>query len=166
MTKSRLLALVVIVIVVFLAIYFRPVGKRQQVLNRFEALAQAVSRGSGENVLVMALRTEALKDMFTNPCSLTVPEGAFSGDYSPTEVYSLTMRSRAMFSSLNMRFYDFRITFPSDTVADVTVTVRVTGEVTSREKNVDESREIQCVLWKVEKQWLFHSCEVVEVLKK
>jgi len=47
----------------------------------------------------------------------------------------------------------------------VTLTGRLTGRSGTGEQ-VDETRELECVLKKIERKWLFSEIEVVEVLKK
>jgi len=46
-----------------------------------------------------------------------------------------------------------------------TLIYRLTGNSTTGER-IDETRELECVLKKIERKWLFHQIEVVEVLKK
>jgi hypothetical protein len=64
-----------------------------------------------------------------------------------------------------LKFYDSDIAFPEKGVAKVTLTARLTGKSTAGEQ-MDETRELECLLRKIEKKWLFSQIEVVEVLKK
>jgi hypothetical protein len=64
-----------------------------------------------------------------------------------------------------LKFYDFHIIFPERVVAKVTLTARLTGRSTAGEQT-DETRELECVLKKIENKWLLSQIEVVEVLKK
>jgi hypothetical protein len=56
-------------------------------------------------------------------------------------------------------------TLPEERKAQVALTGRLTGKAQSGE-SLDETRELLCVLKKVEDKWLFSEFEVVEVLKK
>ena len=64
-----------------------------------------------------------------------------------------------------MKFYDLHIIFPEKEISKVPLTARLTGRSTAGEQ-VDETRELECVLKKIEKKWLFSTIEIVEVLKK
>jgi len=64
-----------------------------------------------------------------------------------------------------LKFYDLHIIFPEKEVAKVTLTGRLTGKSTAGEQ-MDETRELECILKKIEKKWLFSTIEIVEVLKK
>ncbi len=64
-----------------------------------------------------------------------------------------------------MEFYDFVIGFPEEGFADVNVTARMTGKLTTGEY-VDDIHELKCKLKKTEDIWLLREIEVVEVLKK
>jgi len=64
-----------------------------------------------------------------------------------------------------LKFYDFHTVFLEKETTKVTLTARLTGRSTAGEQ-VDETRELDCVLKKIENKWLFSQIEVVEVLKK
>jgi hypothetical protein len=64
-----------------------------------------------------------------------------------------------------LKFYDLKVSFPEKDLAQVNLTGRLTGKSVSGE-HVDETRELICLLKKVEKKWLFNSFEVIEVLKR
>jgi hypothetical protein len=81
------------------------------------------------------------------------------------EISTYAGSARAYFSQLDLKFYDFHIIFPESAVAKVTLTARLTGKSTTGEQ-VDDTRELECILKKIEKKWLFSTIEIVEVLKK
>jgi len=64
-----------------------------------------------------------------------------------------------------LKFYDLNIAFPEKGIARVTLTAKLTGKLTVGEY-VDETHELESLLKKIEKKWLFSKFEVVEVLKK
>ena len=73
--------------------------------------------------------------------------------------------ARSYVSRLDLKFYDLQIVFPEKEVAKVTLTARLAGRSTAGEQ-MDEIRELECRLKKIEKKWLFSQIDVVEVLKK
>jgi hypothetical protein len=64
-----------------------------------------------------------------------------------------------------LKFHDFDITFPKQGEARVRLTARLTGK-TAMGEAINEAHEIDCLLGKTEKKWVFNRIEVVEVLKK
>jgi hypothetical protein len=81
------------------------------------------------------------------------------------DISGYAAQGRLHFSQLTLKFYDFQIAFPEESIADVQLTARVTGKTKAGEA-VNEAHELKCLLKKAEKKWLFSQVEVVEVLKK
>ena len=94
-----------------------------------------------------------------------IPAYSFSGNYTPEEISGYASSGRLSLSQLDLKFYDLDITFPEEGVAKVSLTARVIGKSSSGEY-IDEAHELESLLKKVEKKWLFSKVEVVEVLKK
>jgi hypothetical protein len=103
--------------------------------------------------------------LFDEHCDLKAPSQSLSGSYTRQEISTYAGSARSYFSQLDLKFYDFQIVFPEKEVAKVTLTARLTGRSTAGEQ-ADETRELECILKKIEKKWLFSQIEVVEVLKK
>ena len=93
------------------------------------------------------------------------PSYSFSGSYTPEEISGYAARGRLFCSQLYLKFYDLVIAFPEMGIAKVTLTAKLTGKSNVGEY-IDETHELEFVLKKIEKRWLFSKFEVVEVLKK
>ena len=113
----------------------------------------------------MAHKIKSIGALFAETCDLIVPVHSLSGSYPREEISSIALRGRAQFINLSLKFYDLKISFPEKGVAKVALTGKLTGRTTFGE-DMDETRELECLLKKVEKKWLFSQFEVVEVLKK
>jgi hypothetical protein len=96
---------------------------------------------------------------------MKIPDQSLSGNYTRQEVSTYAGSARSYVSQLDLKFYDLRIVFPEKEIAKVNLTARLTGRSTAGER-MDETRELECVLRKIDKQWLFSQIEVIEVLKK
>ncbi len=156
------------VLIGILAVYYLLPSEEKKVRKQLDLLSQYVSKEQGEDLFSMANRIKNIGRLFAENSEFKI-EGdsfySFSGNYSREEVSAYALRGRSYFSNLSLKFHDLKIEFPEREVARVNLTSRMTGKSTSGE-NVDEAREMLCVLKKIEKQWLFSGFEVVEVLKR
>jgi hypothetical protein len=140
-------------------------SEEKRVKKQFDLLSEGVSKGGDENAIVMARQMQKLGTLFDEKCELKFPADSFSGIYTPEEISSYAARGRARFSKLSLEFIDFDVTFPEKGVAKVNLTAKLTGRTRAGEQ-VRETRELECLLKKIERKWLFNDIEVVEVLKK
>jgi len=147
------------------AIFYFSQTEEKKVRKQFRLLAESVSKKTGENPFVMAQKMKNLQVLFEENLTVNVAADSFSGSYSREEVLSYATASRTGFSDLSLKFFDFHIDFPEKITARAMLTARLAGRTTGGEQ-MDETREIECVLKKVEKKWRFTHIEVVEVLKK
>jgi hypothetical protein len=154
-----------LVILGLLAFYFFFPSEEKQTKKRFTLLSEYASKDQGEGTFIMAHKVKNIGALFTDKLKLQIPDYELSGSYTRQDIVNYAMRARLSFSRLSLQFFDLIITFPEKGAANVTLTGRLTGKST-RGEEVDESRELSCVLKKIEDQWLFSDLEVIEVLKK
>jgi len=162
--KYWIIAILAVGIGVWAAVYLFP-SEERKVKKQFHLLSECVSKDSGENTFTMANKTLNLRSLFTEKFELKTEIESMSGSYSPEEISSYVTHGRSMFSYLSLSFYDLGISFPERGLAKVTLTARLKGRSTTGE-NFDETHELECILKKIEKKWLFSHAEIVEVLKK
>jgi hypothetical protein len=98
-------------------------------------------------------------------CEFKVPVYSFSGNYTPDEITSYAAQGRLASSELHLKFYDLDITFPGEGSAKATLTARLTGKLNTGDY-IDETHEVESLLKKTGKKWLFSKFEVIEILKK
>ena len=163
-TKYLLIGAVVIIIGIAVIYYFLP-SEEKKVRKQFQLLSERVQKSPEENALSILQKMKNIGPLFDEHCELKAPSQSLSGSYSRQEISTYAGSARSVFSQLDLKFYDFHIVFLEREVAKVTLTARLTGRSTAGEQ-VDEIRELECVLKKIEKRWLFSAIEVVEVLKK
>jgi len=157
-----------VVLAGILAVYYLLPSEEKKVKKRFDLLSQYVSKEPDEDLLSMATRVKNIGSLFADPSEFKIegdPFYSFSGSYSREEVSAYALRGRSYFSRLSLKFHDLKIEFPETDSARVSFTARLTGKSMAGE-DVDEPREMRCLLKKVERHWLFSSFEVVEVLKR
>jgi hypothetical protein len=166
MVKIRYLLIGVLMVIVgiVIAITLFP-SEEKRVKKQFHLLSEWVSKSPEENAFTMLQKMKNIGSLFDAHCELKVPDQSLSGTYTREEISTYAGSARSHVSKLDLKFYDFDIAFPEKGVAKVTITARLTGKSTAGEE-MDETRELECLLRKIEKKWLFSQIEVVEVLKK
>jgi hypothetical protein len=162
--KNIIVGALVVVIGIGVTIYFFP-SEEKKIKKQFRLLAEWVSKDPGENTFTMAYKVRNIGTLFDGTCEFKIPVYSFSGSYTPEEISGYAARGRLFCSQLYLKFYDLVIVFPEKGVAKVTLTAKLTGKSNVGEY-IDETHELEFVLKKIEKRWLFSKLEVVEVLKK
>jgi len=162
--KYLLIGLMMVVIGCVIVITVFP-REEKRVKKQFHLLSEWVSKSPEENALTMLQKMKNIGSLFDAHCELKVPDHSLSGTYTREEISTYAGSARSQASQLDLKFYDFDIAFPEKGVAKVTLTARLTGRSTAGEQT-DDTRELECVLKKIENKWLFSQIEVVEVLKK
>ena len=166
MVKIRyIIPAVLIVIIGIVVVFYLLPSEEKKVKKQFHLLGEGVLKSPEENAFTMLQKMKNIGALFDEHCDLKAPSQSLSGSYTRQEISTYAGSARSSFSQLDLKFYDFHIIFPEKEVAKVTLTARLTGRSTAGEQ-VDETRELECILKKIEKKWLFSSIEVVEVLKK
>ncbi len=140
-------------------------SEEKKVKKQFRTLSEWVSKEPNENTITMAYKVKKIGTLFAESCRFKISVDLLSGQYTPDEISSYAARGRSQFIKLHLKFDDLKIEFPENETAKVGLTARLSGTSTTGEW-VDETRELICVLKKIEKHWLFSVFEVVEVLKK
>jgi hypothetical protein len=162
--KYLLIGLMMVVIGIVVAITLFP-SEEKRVKKQFRLLSEWVSKSTEENAFTMLQRMKNIGTLFDANCELKVPDQSLSGTYTREEISTYAGSARSHVSQLDLKFYDLQIAFPEKEVAKVTLTARLKGRSTAGEQ-MDDTRELECVLKKIENKWLFSQIEVVEVLKK
>lgn len=163
-TKHLLIAGLLVIVGIAVAVFFFP-GEEKKVKRQFALLSEWISKDPGETTFTAAHNIKGISGLFAERCDLNVSDYSLSGSYSREEILGIALRGRAHFSNLDLKFYDLKISFPEKGISNVNLTGRLTGKSVYGEK-LDETRELECLLKKIEKKWFFSQFEVVEVLRK
>jgi hypothetical protein len=162
--KYLLVGVLMVIIGIVLATAVFP-SEEKRVKKRFHLLSEWVSKSPEENPFTMLQKMKDIGTLFLEPCELKAPGESLSGSYTRQEISAYAGSARAHLSQLDFKFYDLHIVFPEKEVAKVALTARLIGKTTTGEQ-VDEIRELECLLKKTDKKWFFSEIEVIEVLKK
>ena len=140
-------------------------GEKARIKKQFSRLEDCFHKERGEALLSTGLKMRSLQGFIAPQCEVQVLEAMMSGIFTPAESAANAMRVREIFSELSLRFYNLDIESPQKDEARVSFKVRLTGK-NSRDELFNEIRQFQCVMRKIDGQWLFSRCEEVETLKK
>ncbi len=162
--RYLLIGALIAIIAIILAVTVFP-SEEKRVKKRFHLLSEWVSKSPEESPLTMLQKMKDMGTLFLEHCELKAPNESLSGSYTRQEISAYAASARSHFSQLDLKFYDLQITFPEKEVATVTLTSRLRGKSKAGEQ-VDEIRELECLLKKIDRKWFFSQIEVIEVLKK
>jgi hypothetical protein len=162
--KYLLAGLLMVIIGIVLAVTVFP-SEEKRVKKRFHLLSEWVSKSPEEGSLTMLKKMKDIGTLFLEPCELKSPHESFSGSYTRQEISAYAGSGRSHFSQLDLKFYDLHVAFPEEEVAKVNLTARLIGRSKTGE-GVDEIRELDCLLKKIDRKWFFSQIEVIEVLKR
>jgi hypothetical protein len=162
--KYLLTGVLIVIIGVVLAVTLFP-SEEKRVKKRFRLLSEWVSKSAEENAFTLLQKMKDIGALFSEPCELKAPDESLSGSYTRQEISAFAGGARSHFSRLDLTFHDLHIVFPEGEIAKVTLTARLIGRSTTGEQ-VDEIRELECLLKRIDSKWLFNQIEVVQVLKK
>lgn len=162
--KYLLIGVLVVIIGIVVTIILLP-SEEKRVKKQFLLLSESVSKSPEENAFLMLQKMKNIGTLFDQQCELRIPSQSLSGTYAREEISAYAGSARSHFSQLDLKFYDLHIIFPEKGVTKVTLTGRLTGKSTAGEQ-VDETRELECLLKKIENKWLFSQIEAVEILKR
>jgi hypothetical protein len=169
MVRIKYIIIAVLVVIfgvwgIWAAVHFFQ-SEEKKVKKQFHLLSKWASKETGENTFTMAQKIKNIGTLFAEHCELKADLISFSGRYTPEEISSYAASARFPFLNLSLQLYDFNVAFRGEGIANVILAGKLKGRTTTGE-DVDETRELECALKKIESKWLFSYVEVVEVLKK
>ncbi len=162
--KYLVIGVLIVIVGIVAAIALIP-SEEKKVKRQFHLLSEWVSKSPEETAFTMLQKMKNIGTLFDEHCEMKASDQSLSGSYSRQEISTYAGSARSHVSQLDLNFYDLGISFPEKEIARVNLTARLTGRSTAGER-VDETRELECVLRKIDKKWLFSQIEVIEVLKK
>jgi hypothetical protein len=148
-----------------LAFFFLWPTEADRVKKQFRNLAGKIEKNAQENNIVSAAKANKIKDLFTPTCTIHAPAYDFIRDIAAKDLSTLILTGRAQYAVLTVDFYDITIHFEDPLTAEVIVTAKLTGQLTTGGA-VDDIQELACTLSKMDDTWLFRKIEIVEVLEK
>jgi hypothetical protein len=140
-------------------------SEESKIKKRFDLFSKWGSKDSVENKLITANRVNNIKTLFAENCNIQAPAYSVSRNYKPQDISSIALMVLSQYFELSLRFYDIEINIPEKESANAVLTAKLSGKLTTGEY-VNEIHELECVLIKIEEDWLFSEIKIVDVLEK
>ncbi len=170
MKKKLIILILVIVAAGGAGWYFWQRNTPQGIIRRkFADLAYAASKESGEKSSALIYKTQmVLPNLFAETCGLEVKEAILGGDYSREEISSKAAMAHKRFSSAALRFFDLEIEVSEQQPdrAKAYFTVNLDGIRAQGGERVNETREMEATLRKIDGNWVFTNFKIREILRK
>lgn len=155
-----------VVVLGFLAYYFFQ-GEARKVRKQFTAIANAVSKPSGEGNIAMGVKMATLANLLNDTVVISIKDFPFNSEMPADELVSLASRGRTYFDYMEITILDVETEFTSKTTAVSRCAAKVRTRSKTGDYNYDEVREFTSDLVKGEnKKWLFASFKQDDLLKK
>jgi hypothetical protein len=140
-------------------------SEEAKIKRAFKSVAGKVEKRPEENKIIAVTKANRIRGAFTPTCKIHAPAYAFSGNISSDQLSTIVLSARSQYSEISVKLYDFDIDFPEKDTAQVRLTARMEGKLTTGDP-IEDLHELKCGLRKIEDVWLIRQVEVVQVLKK
>lgn len=135
-----------------------------KIKRKLHELADFGVKAEGEKEIYGALKINGTDKVFAPQLELVLNPDMFNGTYTPREMIANLARFRMLFKQVKIRVTDVVITVSGDK-ADAAFTGLLDG-VTVDGKAVNEVRELNCALTKIDGKWLINKLVVRDILVK
>ncbi len=162
-TRNTVILLVILGLVAAGFIILRSTPEKQ-VRKQLDQLVESVDKEPGEPTMTTLTKIGAMGKLFADTCQVTVDRPPMEGEFSRKEVMDRINMARNYFSELHLRLHDVSILLPTDSRAKVLLTLRIHG-IHDNEENID-TRELELILDRKDRKWMFSRVKVVEVLEQ
>ena len=165
---KKIVSLIVIAAVLATVGYllFRSPNESQRIIERLKLLTSNVSKKHSEGAVTMALKHQAIIGLINSQCTVFIKEAMLTGDFTPEEFAAQMIRSRSMFKAIDGQIDDCEVQLnAAQTSATISFAIRIIAELKSGRK-IDEVRDLQATVKKVDGKWLFAGFEIHQVLEK
>lgn len=163
---KKIIISAILLIAASVAVYFIFFGESEEMKIRRmlnELCADAAKSQEKSSPAALLLKTNVLKNYFTDPCNLSVHRGVLYGSYTDVRAANEIMRANLFLQSSTLSISDLFITINMPD-AEVTFTGRFQATLKSGDR-VDEVREVELKLRKVEKKWKISAAEIHKIME-
>lgn len=145
--------------------YLNRDGDEAQVKATLRELCRIASKQEDEKAGSGLLKMRAVENVFAPQCRMDFRHEMFGGTYTTEEIAATLMRSRALFRTCKVDFRDLSLTIDPPDQATAYFTGTLEGRLNDG-KSVNEVRDLECKLKKIETHWRITDIAVRDVLEK
>ena len=165
--KNKLLLLILTVVALAgaaLWVTFALQSEEHKVKLVLDKLVYLAERPASPGAAELAVKLGSIDDIFAGEVSLDFGRRVLSGTYSSRSIEPLLVQYRKVFARAAVEMDDLTVTVAGDT-AEAVFSCRLTGKL-HRGDLVEEVRDIECRLKKIEDKWRIIKLEINEVLER
>ncbi|MBR1966530.1 MAG: hypothetical protein IKA22_07965 [Lentisphaeria bacterium] len=165
MVKKLIIAVILIVAAAAVYFVFFSESEEQKIRKMLNGLCMDCAKNKeSSSAAALIVKTNVLKSYFTDPCTLSVYRGFLQGTFNDVRIANEIMRVNLFFRESDLSYSDLIVTV-NVPEATASFTGRFQAVLKSGER-VDEVREVDLKLRKVEKKWKITSAEVHKILQR
>ena len=165
MVKKLIIAVILIAAAVAAYFVFFRESEEQKIRKMLNGLCMDCAKNKeSSSAAALIVKTNVLKSYFTDPCTLSVYRGFLQGTFNDVRIANEIMRVNLFFRESDLSYSDLIVTVNMPD-ATASFTGRFQAVLKSGER-VDEVREVDLKLRKVEKKWKITSAEVHKILQR
>jgi len=139
-------------------------GDAARIKKQLALLSQTITKTADENQLTATVNAKRATQVCTATVQIHAPAYDYRRALPAAELPALILSARAPYDELSLDFYDETIVLMDDHTADVRVTSRLRGRLTSGDW-VEDIQELHCRFREIDDEWRIAEIEVVEVLE-
>ena len=165
MVKKLIIAVILIVAAAAVYFVFFSESEEQKIRKMLNNLCMDCAKNKeSSSAAALIVKTNVLKSYFTDPCTLSVYRGFLQGTFNDVRIANEIMRVNLFFESSELSYSDLMISIDMPQATAV-FSGRFRAVLKGGER-VDEVREVELKLRKVDKKWKIYSAEVHKILSK
>ncbi len=162
--RNILILLVIVAAGVYLAITLFE-SEESKIKKRVGQMSEVIAKDPKENKLALVVKTAKLKSMLAPQCAVDYPARSISRIFPSKEIAQIVTRVLLQYSECSTNFVDIHIEISGEAEASAIFTVELRGKTPSGDY-VEDIREVESGLKKIEGEWVFDSFQLVDVLEK
>lgn len=148
------------------AVWLLRPSEPRRVRRQLDRLSERISKTESESSAVMALKMNALGDLFESQVEVELADFPGNGTYASSEIASHVARFRPAFRALQLSFHDVGIDMQAGGQAQARFTARLAA-VTGNGERQEDTRPIRAALRQgSDGVWRFGRFEEISVLQR
>ena len=163
---KKIILTVLALLIVGAAAFWLLRSEKHKIKKQFKALAECVSKESGEGNIAMAAKMMSLGNHLAENVILGIRDLPMFHEMTSEEIVSLATRGRGFIDELHITIVDVETDILSKEKAQSRCSAKVRLRSKSREYDYDELRTFSSDLVKIDGKWRFASFKEDELIKR
>jgi hypothetical protein len=153
---AKKISIVLLIMAIACGLWLRFYFSDKEVIKRsFHELAAEISKTEGESTIQMALKMKQVKDKFSSPCQVIIPERSYNNPVEQDLVLRYLIHYRSRYTTIELQFAEMVIQVTSAENATIQTTLHISrrGATEQTANDRQERYPLDLLLVKVEKKW-------------